>query len=104
MLISFSPSTLEDLGGDARMAAHPGADDRDLADPLVGLDADLGVARARDRLDRAVEVVALDREREVGAAVVGDRLVLDDHVDVDVGVGERAEDPAGDAGLVAARR
>ena len=31
---------LEDLGGDARMAAHPGADDRDLADPLVGLDPD----------------------------------------------------------------
>ena len=33
--------------------------------------------------------------------VGGDRLVLDDHVDVDVGVGERAEDAPGDAGLVA---
>ena len=29
-----------------------------------------------------------------------ERLVLDDHVDVHVGVGERAEDPPGDAGLV----
>ena len=45
-------------------------------------------------------VLARDGERHVGAAAAGERLVLDDHVDVDVGVGERAEDAPGDARLV----
>ena len=47
------------------------------------------------------QVGAVDGEGEVGQLVVAHRLVLDDHVDVDVGVGQRVEDPAGDAGLVA---
>src|SRR3712207_7050342 len=34
------------------------------------------------------QVVARDRERDLRARVVGDRLVLDDHVDVDVRVGQ----------------
>ena len=38
MLIPFSPRVAKDLRGDARVAAHPGADDRDLADLGVGLD------------------------------------------------------------------
>jgi hypothetical protein len=41
------------------------------------------------------EVAAIDGEGEVGGAVVAD--VLDDHVDVDVGVGDRAENLVGDA-------
>ena len=47
------------------------------------------------------QVGAVDGEGEVGELVVADGLVLDDHVDVDVGVGQRGEDPPGDAGLVA---
>ena len=38
---------LEDLGGDAGVGAHAGADDRDLADPLVGADALADLAEAR---------------------------------------------------------
>ena len=38
---------------------------------------------------------ARDRERQVGRAAVAD--VLDDHVDVDAGLGERLEDGLGDA-------
>ena len=54
-----------------------------------------------EHVGRRAQVVAGDGEREVGLLVVGDRLVLDDHVDVDVRVGERAEDAPGDARLVA---
>ena len=43
---------LEDLGGDARVRAHAGADDRDLADPLVGADALADVAEGGDRVGR----------------------------------------------------
>ena len=45
-----------------------------------------------------VELVLRQRERDVGEAV--ERGVLDDHADVDPGVGERAERAAGDAGPV----
>ena len=41
MLISSRAEDLEDLGGDARVRAHAGADDRDLADLLVGADPSL---------------------------------------------------------------
>ena len=81
------------------MAAHPGADDRNLADALVGEDG-LGDSEALERLHAGAQVVACNRERQVGLEVIGDRLVLDDHVDVDVRVGERGEDAARDTGLV----
>ena len=51
------------------------------------------LAREAERLERLGgdrQVVAGDREGEVGAVLGRDRLVLDDHVDVDVGLGERA--------------
>jgi hypothetical protein len=49
-----------------------------------------------------LELAAVHGEGEVGGAVVAD--VLDDHVDVDVGVGDRAEDLVGDARACRARR
>ena len=53
-----------------------------------------------ERVARRAQVVARDGERDVGAGALGLGLVLDDHVDVDVGGGQRAEDPAGHAGRV----
>ena len=56
-----------------------------------------------DQGERALEIGGRHGEGDVGgAAVLGD--VLDDHVDVDGGVGERAEDRRGDARPVLARR
>src|SRR6185437_7098531 len=92
---------LERLGGDAGVAAHADADDRDLGDvgrPVQALVADLA-ARLFQRHARALVVGRGHREGEVGGGAVG-RDVLDDHVDVDVGVGERSEDRRGDARLV----
>ena len=89
---------LEHVGGDAGVRAHPGADQGDLRDVRVLREpgrADLLAARLEDRLgDR--EVGLRERERDVGQALGGD--VLDDHVDVDAGVGERAEGARGDPG------
>ena len=87
----------EDLRGDARVRLHARADDGDLAHlGVLGdrADADLGRDRV-ERRARLAQVRARDRERHVrlGALVIG--LVLDDHVDVDVGVGEGREDAAG---------
>ena len=89
----------EHLRGDARMRLHAGADDRDLAHLLVGGDpqAVLG-RRAPSSARRAVvQVVARHRERHVRPGVAGDGLVLDDHVDVDVRLGEHRRDLARDA-------
>ena len=61
----------------------------------------LGDVEPLERLDRGAEIVAAEGEREVRLLVRAHRLVLDDHVDVDVRLGERAEDRGGDAGLVA---
>jgi len=83
------------------VAAHPGADDRHLADLLLGLDPGAHPVEAGDHVARRGEVVTLDREREVRQIVLGDRFVLDDHVDVHVRVGQGAEDPPGDPGLIA---
>ena len=91
MLMPSSPSVGEDLGGDAGMRLHARADDRDLAHRLVGLttaDAELADERL-ERVARGAQVVARDGERHVGARALGHRLVLDDHVDVDVGLGQR---------------
>ena len=102
MLIRSLAEHLEDLGGDAGVGAHAGADDRDLADPLVGADPWLRRRRARRSCRwRSVRSERSTVKERSASCVVADRLVLDDHVDVDVGVGQRGEDPAGDAGLVA---
>ena len=49
---------------------------------------------------RPVEVFVGDGEGDLGEPPGGGGLVLDDHVDVDVGVGERLEDARGGARLV----
>ena len=59
--------------------------------------------QAASRIGSATREVGLrQRERDVGQALLGD--VLDDHVDVHAGVGERAEDAGGDARAGRARR
>ena len=60
--------------------------------------APISAASALAHLDAPGQVVLRDRERDVGDAVVGH--VLHDHVDVHVDVGQLAEQPGGDAGLV----
>ncbi len=82
------------------MRAHADADQRNLADVVGGahaLGAEVG-GHALDDLVRAIEVVAVHGEGEVGRGVGRD--VLHDHVDLDVGVADRAEDRRGDAGAV----
>src|SRR5262249_10818286 len=79
---------LEDLGGDPWVRAHPGPDDRDLADPVVGSHLERGAVELFDHVGGGGQVGAIDGEGEVGELVVADRLVLDDHVDVDAGAGE----------------
>ena len=91
---------LEDLRRDPGVAAHPRPDDRDLSDALVGLEP-LADLEPLERLRRAAQIAAIDREREVGLLVGRHGLVLDDHVDVHVGVGQGAEDLPGHAWLVA---
>ena len=94
----------EEARADARVALHAGADQRDLADVLVEerlLEADLVL----DPLQRGDgrRGVGLGRgERDVGAAGGGVGGDLHDHVDVDAGVSDGAEDGSGQAGLVGA--
>ena len=95
----------EDLGGDAGVRLHPRADDRHLPHALVGDDVverELGLERLERRAGGA-QVVARHGERHVRAVAVGVRLVLDDHVHVDVGVGQRGRDAAGGARACRAR-
>ena len=92
----------EELRGDAGVGAHAGADQRDLADLVVVeqlVVADL-VLDPRQRAHRGLAVGARQRERDVGEAGGGRRDVLHDHVDVDLGGGERLEDAGRLADLV----
>ncbi len=57
------------------------------------------VARLLDGVERARQLGAADREGQVRLLAVG-RDVLDDHVHIDAGIGERTEDRGGDARLV----
>ena len=69
---------------------------------LVGgdlTDAQLAAQRL-ERDERRMHVVARHRERHVGAMVGRHRLVLDDHVDVDVRVRERSQHATRDARAV----
>ena len=101
MLMPASASASKIAAATPGFAAHAGADDRDLGDVAVGGEALARRSRfescVEDRLG-ALELVLGQRERDVGEP--GDRGVLDDHVDVDPGVGERPERAAGDARLV----
>ena len=88
---------LEHLGGDAGVAAHTGADQADLGDLRVGV-----VLSCAELLDDLLERLVgggdvLDRDRARDVAVAALAGVLDDGVDVDVGVGQRGEDASRDA-------
>src|SRR5690606_4746929 len=91
----------EHLAGDARMRAHANADGGHLADLLVadhGARTDMLLHRLFEDLLGAKIFAAIHGEGEVGRPVMAD--VLDDHVDIDIGVGDRAENLVGDTGLV----
>src|SRR5512135_2797041 len=92
---------LEHLGREPDVRAHADADDGHLGDPVVTDDFACLERLAALRLEHAhrlLVLVAIDREREIGVTRRAD--VLHDHVDVDVGRGDRAEDRVGDAGPV----
>ena len=91
----------EHVRRDARMALHAHADDADLGDLAVGddaVEADLAAVFLQQRL-RARQVGLRDGEGDVGLPLVAPH-VLDDHVDIDAGRRQRAEDMRHRAGLV----
>ena len=102
MLISFSPRVRKTFAATPGWLRIPAPTIETL--PTSGSVSTPADVERLEHLGRRAQVVAGDREREVGLLVVGDRLVLDDHVDVDVRVGEGAEHAPGDAGLVARAR
>ena len=96
-----SPASISNI-----VAATPGFDFMPaptmLTRAMSRSDADAGgpdlVGQPLADLGAAGQVVLRHGERDVGDAVVGH--VLHDHVDVDVDVGERAEQAGRDAGVV----
>src|SRR5690554_4943028 len=81
----------EHAAGHANVTAHADTDDGYLADLVVRHDflgADGGAHLVLQQIQRASEIVAVNREREVRGAF--DRLVLQNHVHVDVGRCHRA--------------
>src|SRR4051794_29766846 len=92
----------EEGRGDARVRPHAGADQRDLADVVVeeqALELDLLLDPVQGR-HRGRAVGLGQGEGDVGTAGSLGRHVLHDHVDVDLGLGDRLEDAACCAGLV----
>src|SRR5690606_12468717 len=91
---------LEHLAGDTGVRTHADADQGYLGDLVVT--GDLACAKIRrsflENLLRLGEVVAVHGEGEVGGALGTD--VLHDHVDLDIGIANRAKDLVGNAGGV----
>ena len=101
MLMPCVGEGLEERRGHAAVRLHADADDGQLGDVVVDghlAAAELARARARAPCTAPVRVGLRHGEREVGHAVAAD--VLDDHVDDDVRVGQRAEDLRRGARLV----
>ena len=97
----FSERVLEHAGGDAGMTAHADADHRDFhnvgrAFDIEVTDVDLGLFQ---NVESPRQFAGVDRERHVRVLAVG-RDVLDDHVDVDAGIGQGPEDARRDARLI----
>src|SRR3984957_18561547 len=91
----------ERLGGDTGMAAHATADHRNLRNVRGAVEpdiADRGLGRG-DGIAGAGIVRGWNGESKVGSSAVL-RDVLHDHVDIDIGFCQRAEDRRGDARLV----
>ena len=95
MLIPCSPSTVKTLAATPGWLRMPAPTIETL--PICSSVRDLARARLAERLERLARGRAGRRAATVNdmsaARAVGDRLVLDDHVDVDVRLGERGEDP-----------
>jgi hypothetical protein len=87
------------------VAAHADADDRHLHD--VSCAFEVLEADPRDCLPghffRAVEIALRHREGDVRGLAIG-RDVLDDHVHVDVGIGQRTENALATPGLSSTSR
>src|SRR5690606_35649527 len=99
---AFLGQRAEHLAGDADVRAHADADHRYLgglvvADDGARLQRALGLQGLED-VEGIVHLVLVYGEGEIGGAVGGH--VLDDDVDIDVGVGNRAQDLEGGAGAV----
>src|SRR6266568_2542420 len=91
----------EHLACDSGVGAHADAHHRDLADLVVAANVcgfDVVLDLQVEYVERLLVLVAVHGERQVGQAVYAG--VLDDHVDVDVGVADRPEDRIGDAGSI----
>src|SRR6185312_681328 len=89
---------LKHARGHTRMALHAGADHADLAGGVVHAPVQPQItAEPLDGVGHQRQVVARDRERDIGVAV-GDG-VLDDRVDVDAGGGHGIEDAGRVPGL-----
>ena len=73
MLIPSVGQRLEHLGGHARVRAHAGADDRDLADLAVGVDCgDAQLAGTGSSARSAARRSSVPmRERDLGVAALG---------------------------------
>src|SRR5262245_52431578 len=96
----FLAQGLEHLCRDAGVAAHADADHGNLGNVAGALDVE-GPDLLFDGLQNSqgpVELGLLHREGDIGELAVGGQ-VLDDHIDVDVGGCQRAEDAGGHAGL-----
>src|SRR5262245_37653708 len=92
----------EELRGHARMRAHAGADQRDLADVVVEeqrAEAEL-VLHLIERGHRGRAVALRQRERDVGAPGALGRHVLHDHVEVGLRGRDRLEEQGGLARLI----
>lgn len=98
----FSSERAEHFCGDAGGAEHACADDRDLSDVLVDSDAER-LQFLSDALDdgfRLCDVILLDGEDDIGDILLDVANALNDHIDIDVGVGECGENLMSDARLI----
>ena len=83
------------------MALHADADHRDLGHIVIGQQGRKtdGIARLFQHVHRGRQLRARHGEGDIGLAfTLGD--ILDDHVDIDIGIGQRPEDAGHHAGLV----
>ena len=92
MLTPASASASKNVADDAGVRAHAGADQRDLADVVVverSLEADRRAWTFSSAATAVGPSLLGQREGDVGGLLAAAGDVLHDHVDVDLGVGER---------------